>query len=168
MEISIVIPIFNEELVVKTIYTRVSEVLTRASVSYEIIFVNDGSYDKTDSIVKQLCVKDELVKYLSFSRNFGHQIAITAGMDKSKGDAVVIIDADLQDPPELILEMIKKWKEGNHVVYAVREKRKGESYVKRVTAKAFYKILKKLTAINIPVIQAIFDFWTEGALISFR
>lgn len=151
MKISVVVPVFNEDLVAKTIYNRLTEVLARASVSYEIIFVNDGSEDKTESIVKEICSEDNCVKYLSFSRNFGHQIAITAGMDESNGDAVIIIDADLQDPPELILEMIKKWKEGNHVVYAVREKRKGESIFKLVTAKVFYRVLKKVTAVDIPV-----------------
>ncbi|MCG3056064.1 glycosyltransferase family 2 protein, partial [Escherichia coli] len=109
--------------------------------AYELLFVNDGSHDKTADILIQYSQQDSSVMLLDFARNFGHQIAITAGMDYAKGDAVVVIDADLQDPPELILQMIDKWKQGYDVVYAKRTKRKGESYFKKHTAAMFYRLL---------------------------
>jgi dolichol-phosphate mannosyltransferase len=148
---SIVIPVFNEELVVKTTYERLKNVLNNIDGEYELIFIDDGSTDKTAELIKECSLSDVHVKLLSFSRNFGHQIAISAGIDYADGDAVIIIDADLQDPPEVIPEMIKKWKEGYEIVYGKRVKRKGESIFKIITAFAFYRVLKKITQYDIPL-----------------
>jgi len=117
---------------------------------YELILINDGSRDKTASLAAEICEKDSRVRLVCFSRNFGHQIAITAGMDYARGDAVVIIDADLQDPPEVIPQMVEKWKEGYHVVYGKRIARQGETVFKKVTAKIFYRFLKHMTQVDIP------------------
>jgi len=150
--LSIVVPLYNEELVIDTMYEKLTSVMAENDIlDYEIVMINDGSRDATEMKAKAICSKDEKVKLINFSRNFGHQIAITAGMDKTRGRAVVIIDADLQDPPEVIIEMLKKWKEGYDVVYGVRTKRKGESWFKLATAHLFYRILKKLTSVEIPV-----------------
>jgi glycosyltransferase involved in cell wall biosynthesis len=151
MEISVIIPIFNEELNIQSLYDRLKKVLIEITPSHELIFVNDGSKDKSIVLIKELAKKDSAVKYIDFSRNFGHQIAVTAGLDNSSGDAVVIIDADLQDPPELISEMYQKMKEGYEVVYAKRRSRQGENFLKKFTAKMFYRTLGSLTSISIPV-----------------
>lgn len=148
---SVVIPVYNEEAVVQESYRRLKAVMESTGEAYELIFVNDGSRDKTEEMVSALCDADSCVRLLSFSRNFGHQTAITAGMDASSGQAVVVIDADLQDPPEVILEMIAKWKEGYDVVYGQRISREGETWFKKLTAKGFYRILKALTSVDIPV-----------------
>lgn len=148
---SIIVPLYNEELVIDETYKRLKNIMDSTLESYELLFVNDGSSDATRKKVEQICVKDMNVKLVNFSRNFGHQCAITAGMEVSMGKAVVVIDADLQDPPEVILEMIKKWKEGYHVVYGKRIKREGESFFKKFTAKTFYRILKNMTSVDIPV-----------------
>lgn len=148
---SIVIPVYNEELVVKETYKRLKNVMDQTDGAYELLFVNDGSRDRTLDILKEIALKDVTVKYLGFSRNFGHQIAVTAGMDYAQGDAIVIIDADLQDPPELILDMIRKWQEGFDVVYAKRTKRKGETFFKKQTARLFYRVLRASTDIDIPL-----------------
>ncbi len=148
---SIVVPVYNEEAVVAECYKQLKEVMDSTGENYELIFVNDGSKDKTAEMVRTYCQQDNNVKFIDFSRNFGHQIAITAGMDLSRGDAIVVIDADLQDPPRVILEMIKKWHEGYDVVYGKRLKRKGETIFKKLTAAAFYRFLKKMTDVDIPV-----------------
>ncbi|AXM87709.1 glycosyltransferase [Anoxybacillus ayderensis] len=148
---SVVIPVYNEALVIRETYKRLKRVMEQTDGAYELLFVNDGSKDETLDMLKELAVRDDTVKYLDFSRNFGHQIAITAGMDYASGEAIVIIDADLQDPPELILEMIEKWKEGYDVVYAKRTKRKGETFFKKATAYAFYRLLQAATEIDIPL-----------------
>lgn len=150
-EISVVIPVYNEELNLNTLYERIQNVFLKLNIDHEFIFVNDGSKDRSIEIIKSFAAKDKNVKYISFSRNFGHQIAVTAGLDKSTGKAVVIIDADLQDPPELIGEMYKKYKEGFQNVYARRKTRKGEGPLKKITAKLFYRLLSRLTHISIPV-----------------
>ncbi|MBW7652184.1 glycosyltransferase family 2 protein [Anoxybacillus sp. ST4] len=148
---SVVIPVYNEALVIRETYKRLKRVMEQTDGAYELLFVNDGSKDETLDLLKELAVRDDTVKYLNFSRNFGHQIAITAGMDYASGEAIVIIDADLQDPPELILDMIEKWKEGYDVVYAKRTKRKGETFFKKITAYAFYRLLRAATEIDIPL-----------------
>jgi dolichol-phosphate mannosyltransferase len=151
IQYSIVVPVYNEEEVIHETYRRLKEVMISTGEAYELLFVNDGSRDHTAEILKEYSQKDESVILLDFSRNFGHQIAITAGMDYSRGKAVVVIDADLQDPPELILDMIEKWKQGYDVVYAKRTKRKGETLFKKQTAKMFYRFLNSMTDIDIPL-----------------
>jgi dolichol-phosphate mannosyltransferase len=149
--LSVVLPLYNEQLVLEEMHKRLTSVLEPRGINYEILLVNDGSKDRTLEIAKDLTIKDSKIKVISFSRNFGHQIAITAGMDRSVGEVVVIIDADLQDPPEVIVEMIDRWKEGYQVVYAKRRTREGEGLFKKITAALFYRILEKLTPIDIPV-----------------
>ena len=148
---SIIVPLYNEELVIDESYRRLKKVMDSVKEDYEIIFVNDGSKDNTREKVKEMCESDKKIKLINFSRNFGQQAAITAGMDLSQGDAVVVIDADLQDPPEVIFRMIKKWKEGYEVIHGKRIKRDGETFFKRFTAKIFYRILKSITTIDIPL-----------------
>lgn len=148
---SVIIPMYNEEAVIQETYRRIKKVMGTTGESYELLFVNDGSTDHCAQMVEEYSYWDESVKLIDLSRNFGHQIAITAGMDYSLGDAVIIIDADLQDPPELILTMIEEWKKGYEVVYAKRIKRNGESLFKKWTASVFYRILRYSTDISIPV-----------------
>ncbi|SMC27580.1 dolichol-phosphate mannosyltransferase [Clostridium acidisoli DSM 12555] len=148
---SVVVPLYNEELVIFESYKRLKEVMDKTGEKYEIVFVNDGSIDATRKKAELICNKDRGVKLINFSRNFGHQAAITAGMDVAVGDAIVVIDADLQDPPEVILEMIEKWKQGYEVVYGKRIKREGESFLKKFTAKTYYRILKSMTSVDVPV-----------------
>ena len=150
-DLSIVVPVYNEEKSIRLMYDRLLASITVISNNFEIIFVNDGSIDNSFLELVKLSKEDERVKYINFSRNFGHQIAVTAGLDYSKGTAVVIIDGDLQDPPEVIPEMYAKHKEGFEVVYGQRLKRKGDNFFKKITAKYFYRILKKITSINIPL-----------------
>lgn len=149
--ISVVVPMYYEEKVVNECYNRLTTVLTTISLSYEIIFVNDGSTDNTLPLLESLARSDSNVKVISFSRNFGHQVAVSAGIDYAKGDAIVIIDADLQDPPELIPDMITLWQQGYNVVYAKRKIRKGETFSKLITAKFFYRLLDKLSEVKIPL-----------------
>ena len=148
---SIVIPMYNEEEVIEETYRRLKKVMRDADDTYELLFVNDGSQDHCMDIIQEFARWDNTVKIIDFSRNFGHQIAITAGMDYALGAAIIIIDADLQDPPELILDMIEKWKQGYEVVYAKRVKRKGETWFKKWSASLFYRVLRSSTDINIPV-----------------
>ena len=149
--ISIVVPVYNEEEVVLESYKRLKGVMESLNEPYEMIFVNDGSRDATPVIVRRICEADPTVHFIDFARNFGHQTAITAGMEYASGDAVVVIDADLQDPPEVIPEMIAKWREGFDVVYGKRAERKGETFFKRFTSAAFYRVLRTLTDVDIPV-----------------
>ena len=148
---SIIAPAFNEELCLDTLYTRVSEVMDRTGEAWELVLVDDGSSDKTSDIMHRLSEKDPRVRCIYFARNFGHQIAVTAGLDNALGDAAVIIDADLQDPPEVILQLIEKWKEGYEVVYAVRKERDGESWFKKKTASMFYRLIYKIADVKIPL-----------------
>ncbi|MDT8718383.1 glycosyltransferase family 2 protein [Clostridium sp. 19966] len=148
---SIVVPLYNEEMVIDESYRRLKQVMDSTSESYEIIFVNDGSRDKTREKTEDICKKDSNIKLINFSRNFGHQAAISAGMDEAAGDAVIVIDADLQDPPEVMLKMIEKWKEGYEVVYGKRKKREGETFFKKFSASAFYRLLRSMTSVDIPV-----------------
>ena len=150
-KVSLVIPMYFEELVAEECYNRVASVLKNLiNYEYEIVFVNDGSKDKTLEILEKIAENDKNVKVISFSRNFGHQAAVTAGLKETTGDAVVIIDADMQDPPELIPEMLKLWEAGNEVIYGQRKTREGESAFKLMTAKMFYKTLNVLSDVDIP------------------
>jgi len=150
-KLSIVIPVYFEENVIGVIYSRLKDILSRISYNYEIIFVDDGSMDRTLELLKEIASKDKSVKIISFSRNFGHQVAITAGIDEASGDGIILMDADMQDPPEVILEMIVKWEKGYDVVYAKRKHRIGESFFKKTTASIFYKLFNKLTDVKIPL-----------------
>jgi dolichol-phosphate mannosyltransferase len=148
---SIIAPIYNEIDNIAELYRRVKEVMDSSKESWELILVDDGSTDGSTDRIRELAQNDKTVRPVIFARNFGHQVAITAGWDYARGDAVVIIDADLQDPPEVILELAKKWKEGYEIVYAVRGEREGESWFKKFTAAMFYRIIYSITDVKIPV-----------------
>ena len=148
---SIIAPIYNELKNIPELYPRVRDVMDQTSENWELILVDDGSTDGSTDLIRELASKDDRVRPVIFARNFGHQIAVTAGLDYSRGDAVVIIDADLQDPPEAILALIEKWREGYQVVYAVRSEREGETWFKRVTASLFYRMIFRITDVNIPL-----------------
>jgi len=148
---TIIAPIYNEIENIPTLYQRVSEVMDSTGEPWEFVLVDDGSSDGSTQAILDLQAKDEKIIPVIFARNFGHQIAVTAGLDYSRGQAVTIIDADLQDPPEVILDLIAKWKEGYEVVYAVRSKREGESWFKLFTAKAFYRFIQRITDVKIPM-----------------
>ncbi|MDO1446017.1 glycosyltransferase family 2 protein [Rhodocytophaga aerolata] len=151
IDMTVVLPIYNEEANINTLYDRLTIILKKMQLTYELLFVNDGSTDQSLKIIKSLAMHDTQVKYLDFSRNFGHQIAVTAGLNTAKGKTVTIIDADLQDPPELIPNMYEKIMEGWNVVYARRRNRKGEGILKKITAKLFYRLLTKVTSVPIPL-----------------
>jgi dolichol-phosphate mannosyltransferase len=151
MKLSIVVPVFNEELNLSLLHERLAGVADRAADDYEIIFVNDGSADGSLAAMGRLCERDPHVRYVSLSRNFGHQLASTAGIDRATGDAVVLIDADLQDPPEVIAEMVDRWRRGAAVVYGRRRARLGESAFKKWTAHLFYRMLSRIADVNIPL-----------------
>ena len=151
VSLSIIVPIYNEEAVIPELYKRITGVMDEIGASWELVCINDGSRDRSVEMLLELRQADPRIKLVDFSRNFGHQIAITAGLDYAEGDAVVIIDADLQDPPEVIGEMLARWREGYEVVYAVRSDRQGESFFKLWTANAFYRLLRAITDVNIPL-----------------
>ncbi len=148
---SIVAPVYNEAGNLRRFYAEVQTALDATGESWELLLVNDGSVDGSQEILAQLAAADRRVKVINFARNFGHQIAVTAGMDYASGAAVVLIDADLQDPPAVIPQLIAKWKEGYDVVYAVRSDRKGETWLKKASAKLFYRLIHRITDIGIPV-----------------
>lgn len=151
LQFSVIAPLLNEDQNVFELYSRLTNVLKQIEVSYEIIFVDDGSKDHTMLSIESIASGDDSVRYISFSRNFGHQIALFAGLQKCKGEYIVLIDGDLQDPPEVIANLFIKIEQGYNIVYAKRTNRKGETFVKKATAKIFYRVLRKITAINIPV-----------------
>lgn len=152
MDLSVVIPVFNESVNIEPLHQRLSNVMRGMGLeSFELIFVNDGSTDGTDEKLLGLRHVDPRVKFIDLSRNFGHQIAVTAGLDHATGQVVVIMDADLQDPPEVIPELLSKYREGHDVVYAVRASRQGENLFKKLTAKIFYRLMRRLTDFPIPV-----------------
>lgn len=151
IELSIVVPVFNEEQIIEELVRRMSAAAQSITPDYEIVFVNDGSRDGSLLKLKAASELDPRLHYISFSRNFGHQIAITAGMDYSRGNAIVTIDGDLQDPPELIPKMYEEYRNGYKVVYAKRTKRKGESLFKQMTAKMFYRLMARLVSFDIPL-----------------
>jgi glycosyltransferase involved in cell wall biosynthesis len=148
---SIIAPIYNESGNIQELYRRLCDVMDTTRENWELILVDDGSTDESASLIRQYAQKDSRVKSVIFARNFGHQIAVTAGLDYSRGKAVVIIDSDLQDPPEVILDLISKWKEGYQVVFAVRSEREGESWFKLFTASLFYRLISFITDVNIPL-----------------
>jgi dolichol-phosphate mannosyltransferase len=151
IDLSVIIPIYNEQEIIPELYERLKNAVSTITSNYELIFVNDGSKDYSLNELLNLTKIENRVFYVNFSRNFGHQIAVTAGLDFCRGKAVVIIDGDLQDPPEIIPDLYNKYKEGYEVVYAKRAERKGESFFKKITAKLFYRILKRLTSVSIPL-----------------
>ena len=148
---SVIVPMFNEEEVLGETCRRLRHVMDATGETYEIVFINDGSRDKTADMLRAVCQEDKRVKLIDFSRNFGHQSAITAGMDFAGGQCMVIIDGDLQDPPELIPGMIALWRGGYDIVYGKRTSREGDSFMKKLTAKLFYRILHAMTDVDIPV-----------------
>ena len=148
---TIIAPIFNELENLPLLYARVREELDKTEQDWELIMVDDGSQDGSTEVIRKLAASDERVRPVIFARNFGHQIAVSAGLDYSRGDAVIIIDSDLQDPPEVIGELIAKWREGYEVVYAVRTEREGETKFKTQTAALFYRLIDRITDIKIPL-----------------
>jgi glycosyltransferase involved in cell wall biosynthesis len=170
--LSLVIPMFNEELIVSELDRRLRDFLRAlpgVEASWEVVFVNDGSKDRTLPMLKELATAEPRYKIISFSRNFGHQAAITAGVDRAEGEAVVVMDADLQDPPEVVEAMIARWREGYDVVYAVREKRHGETWFKRATAAAFYRLLRTmLGGVDIPVDAGDFRLMSRPVVLTLR
>lgn len=170
MDLSIVIPIYNEEANIAELHRRLGGVLDGLALpgGYELIFVNDGSRDQSLPLLKVLAGRDRRVRFLDLSRNFGHQIAVTAGLDRAAGAAVVIIDADLQDPPELIADLYARLRQGYDVVYAKRRSRQGESYTKTLTAKVFYRVLARITRVSIPVDTGDFRIISRRVLLALR
>ena len=149
--LSVVVPVYNEEGNLLLLHQRLSAMAAQLGVETEFVFVNDGSRDNSMHLLRALAAQDRRVKYINLSRNFGHQIAVTAGLDNASGAAIAIIDADLQDPPELIADLYRKLQEGYAVVYAKRRSREGESFLKKFTARMFYRILSRITNVDIPV-----------------
>lgn len=164
MLISVVVPIFNEGDTIPELHRRLSTVMEGLPEAYELIYVNDGSRDSSGQLIRDLVAADPHARLIDLSRNFGHQIAITAGMDHARGDAVVVIDADLQDPPEVIPELVAKWREGYDVVYAVRARREGESLFKRATAALFYRLIARITNVEIPLDTGDFRLMSRRAI----
>ncbi|OIQ17374.1 glycosyltransferase family 2 protein [Lacinutrix sp. MedPE-SW] len=150
-KLSVIIPIFNESGIIDTLYARLVAAVTKITDNYEFVFVNDGSKDNSINEIKAIASQDEQVFFIDFSRNFGHQIAVSAGLKNVTGDSIVIIDGDLQDPPELIPELYKAYKSGFDVVYAKRKKRDGETWLKKTTSKWFYRTLSNITNFDIPL-----------------
>lgn len=166
--ISVVVPMYYEEAVVQACYKELRHVMLKNQWQYEFIFVNDGSKDGTLQLLKGLALADEHVKIIDFSRNFGHQVAVTAGVFHSQGDATIVIDADLQDPPCVIEQMVERWQHGYDVVYAKRKKRKGESLFKLFTAKCFYRFLHYMAEIEIPLDTGDFRLMDRQVVEAFK
>lgn len=156
LKISVIVPIYNEEGNIKTLYERIKTTFQKITSSYEVIFIDDGSYDNSLNILRPICKKDNHIKIISFSRNFGHMPAITAGLVHSKGEKVVVMDADLQDPPHIIEKMYKKSLQGYDVVYGVKRKRK-ENFVRRFLFKTFYKLFDKISFLKMPIDAGTFS-----------
>jgi polyisoprenyl-phosphate glycosyltransferase len=150
-DISIVAPVFNERVTLPEFYRRIKEVMDASGEDWELVLVDDGSMDGSADLLHELASQDRRVRPVIFARNFGHQIAVTAGLDYARGQGVVIIDSDLQDPPETVPDLVKKWREGFEVVYAVRAEREGESWFKLFTASLFYRLIYRITDVHIPL-----------------
>jgi polyisoprenyl-phosphate glycosyltransferase len=166
--ISVVAPVYNEEKILPEFYRRVVATMEQMGEPFELILVNDGCHDSSPEVMRQLHETDSRVKIINFSRNFGHQVAITAGTDYASGRAVVVIDSDLQDPPEVIPDMVERWREGYQVVYAVRSERAGETWFKKTTAGLFYRLIARITSINIPVDTGDFRLMDEQVVETLR
>ncbi|MBE5785167.1 MAG: glycosyltransferase family 2 protein [Clostridiales bacterium] len=149
--LSLIVPVFNEEEVIDISFARMDEAMRALSYEYEIIYINDGSRDGTMAHLRKIAAENEHVKVLSFSRNFGHQLAVTAGMDRAKGDALIVIDVDLQDPPEVIAKLVEAWEQGADIAYGKRLKREGETIFKKFTAFCYYRLLSAMSAYPIPL-----------------
>ncbi|MBQ3552333.1 MAG: glycosyltransferase family 2 protein [Clostridia bacterium] len=149
--LSLIVPVFNEQEVIGVSFERMDAVMKQMGYPYEIIYINDGSRDNTMKELRAIAKNNPQVKVRSFSRNFGHQLAVTAGMDIAKGDALIIIDADLQDPPEVIPELVKAWEDGADIAYGKRQKRQGETFLKKFTAFCYYRLLRSMSAYPIPL-----------------
>ncbi|MDX6513694.1 MAG: polyisoprenyl-phosphate glycosyltransferase [Gaiellaceae bacterium] len=165
---SFVIPVYNEEETLPELERRLAAVLDRLDGEAEVILVDDGSRDATPVLLRELHARDQRFKSIRFARNFGHQVAITAGIDHATGDAVVIMDGDLQDPPEVVFDLIARWREGAEIVYAVREGREGDPLVKRMIAAVFYRVLRRLTDVDIPADAGDFRLVDRRAADEFR
>ncbi len=165
---TVVIPVFNEAESIAEFNRRLGAMSRKAGDAWEFIYVNDGSTDESPELLKTFARSDKRVRVIDFVRNFGHQIAVTAGLDAAQGSAVIVIDADLQDPPEVIPELIAKWREGNEVVYAVRSEREGESWIKEFTAKLFYRVIFRITDIKIPLDTGDFRLLDEKVVAVMR
>jgi len=168
--VSLVLPVYNEEAVLAELERRLGLLLKELDRdgTWEVLFVNDGSADRSRELLEAACKVEKRFKLINLSRNFGHQIAITAGMDRAEGDAVVIMDADLQDPPEVIAEMLARFKEGYDVVYAVRRQREGESWFKRASAAVFYRTLKRVVGVDIPTDTGDFRLMSRRTILALR
>lgn len=166
--LSLVIPIFNEEETIPELHGRLQAFLAVLGETWEVVFVDDGSKDRSLPLLREMTIAEPNYRVISFSRNFGHQIAITAGIDRAEGDAVVVMDADLQDPPEVVKEMLERWREGFDVVYGVRSKRHGESLFKRVTAAIFYRLLRAMLGFEVPVDAGDFRLMSRQVVIVLR
>jgi polyisoprenyl-phosphate glycosyltransferase len=167
-ELTVVVPAFNEEDSIRPMYKRLAAALDEVVHGFEIVFVDDGSRDATWKIISEVAEEDPRVRGIRFARNFGHQAALTAGVDAARGTAVVIIDADLQDPPEVVPELVARWREGYEVVYAQREEREGETWFKRTTAALFYRLLRAITNVDIPVDTGDFRLMGPRVVEAFR
>jgi dolichol-phosphate mannosyltransferase len=168
---TLVIPVFNEDQVLRELHRRLAAALTAPLAahgeSWEVLFVNDGSFDRTEDLLRALCAEDPAhVRVVSFSRNFGHAAALTAGLDRAGGDTVITMDADLQDPPEVVLEMIARWREGFDVVYATRSERRSETFFKKATASLYYRLLRASSEIEIPLDTGDFRLMSRRAALA--
>lgn len=167
-DLTLVIPVLNEEAVIPELSRRVTEFLAQVGASWEVVFVDDGSTDRSRSMLEDLCRADPRFKLVALSRNFGHQIAITAGLDYASGEAVVVMDADLQDPPEVVAEMLARHREGFDVVYGVRRRREKESWFKRTTAAMFYRLLRSMVRVDVPLDAGDFRLMGRRVVVALR
>jgi dolichol-phosphate mannosyltransferase len=166
--LSVVIPVFNEEETIPELDRRLRGFLADLGVTWEVVFVDDGSHDASAKMLQALAEQESRYKLISFSRNFGHQIAITAGMDRAEGESVVVMDADLQDPPEVVRAMLNKWREGFDIVYAVRERRLGETWFKRITALLFYRLFRAMLGFEVVLDAGDFRLMSRQVILTLR
>ena len=166
--LSLIIPVFNEEEIIEELDRRLKAFLAALDETWEVVFINDGSKDRTLEMLRALSAEEPRYKIVDFARNFGHQLAITAGMDRAEGDAVVVMDADLQDPPEVVQEMLERWREGYDVVYGQRTSRAGETFFKKVTAAGFYRLFSALIPIEVPLDTGDFRLMSRRVILTMR